>query len=231
MVDATEMYTLTREAAWIGFLDPGFHRQAGSTLNPVAQRDANARFSAVIIVYTSQQNVRGAVNDALNKAVPKAYRRNPNGIRVREVRQKNDPREVIATLTTCYGQKTTTEVNNQDNRWRMDWNPSEPIEELIDWLEDYYIFVVYMPPAYTPAQRIKRAHTQVKRTGLYPTAVVEWEGFSAVNKSWPEWKEHFIEAYELKEASGIAAAQAGYHGADNAHDDDERNLNESLAQF
>ena len=55
----------------------------------------------------------------------------------------------------------------------MDWNPSEPTEELIDRLEYCYIFAIYTPPAYTPAKIIKRAHTKVKRTGLYPTAVVE----------------------------------------------------------
>jgi hypothetical protein len=111
MVDAAEMYALTGESAWIGFPDPGFHRQVDGTLNPVAQRDADAIFSAAIIVYTSQQNVKGAVNDALNEAVPKAYRRNPNVMGVREFRPNDDPREIIARLTKRYGQKTAAEVN------------------------------------------------------------------------------------------------------------------------
>ena len=65
---------------------------------------------------------------------------------------------------------------------------------------------------------------------LYPTAVVGWEGFVAVNKTWLEWKEHFIKAYTLREASGITAGGAGYHGADNAFDDNVT-LNESLRQL
>ena len=36
------------------------------------------------MVYTSQQNVKGAVNDALNEAVLKVCRCNPNVIKVRE---------------------------------------------------------------------------------------------------------------------------------------------------
>ena len=92
--------------------------------------------------------------------------------------------------------KTSTEINDQDKKWRRDWNPCEPIEELINRLEEVYIFAIYMPPAYTPGQLIERAHNQVKRTGLYNAAVVEWEAFPAVNKTWPEWKEHAIEAYE-----------------------------------
>ena len=50
-----------------------------------------------------------------------------------------------------------------------------------------------------------------KSTGLYPTAVVEWEGFVAINKMWPEWKVHFIKVYELRETSGVTAGRAGYN--------------------
>ena len=87
-----------------------------------------------------------------------------------------------------------------------------------------------MPPAYTPAQLIKMAHTQVKRTGLYPTPVVECEGFAAVKRTWPECKSHFIEAYKLRKVLGISAAEVGYYGVANAHNDNKRSLNESLAQ-
>ena len=136
-------------------------------LDPVAQRDAEAIFNANIMVFTSQQNVKGAINDALNEAVPKAYRRNPVVIGVREFRPNDNPRDIIAALTVRYGQKTTLAINEQDKKWRRDWNPSEPTKELIDRLEEVYIFALYMSPAYTPDQFIKRAHNQVKRTGLY----------------------------------------------------------------
>ena len=229
MVDAPEIYALTGEVPWVQFPDPGFHRQADGTLDATGQRDADAIFTAASKVYTSQQNVKAAVNEALNVAIPRAYRRNAGVIGVREFRANDDPREIIATLTRRYGQKTTQEVNEQDDRWRKEWNPAEPIEELIDRLEDCFIFAVYMPPPYTMEQLIERAHTQVKRTGLYPTAVVEWEGFDPANKTWPEWKAHFIEAYELRETSGITAAQAGYHGAAFTEEDD--SLDESLARL
>ena len=67
MVDAADMYALTGESAWIDFFNPGFHRHANGTFNPVAQRNTKAIFNAAITVYTSQQNVKGAVNDALNR--------------------------------------------------------------------------------------------------------------------------------------------------------------------
>ena len=55
-------------------------------------------------------------------------------------------------------------------------------------------------------------------------------GSAAVNKTWSKWREHFIEAHKLREASGISATHAGYHGATNAHANNDRNVNESLAQ-
>ena len=58
------MYKFTGETAWIAFPDPGFHRQPAT--DPVAQRDAEAIFNANTMVYTSQQNVKGAINDTLN---------------------------------------------------------------------------------------------------------------------------------------------------------------------
>ena len=60
--------------------------------------------------------------------------------------------------------------------------------------------------------------------------MVEWEGFVAINKTLPKWKEYFIQAYELREASGITAGGAGYHGAENAFNDDVT-LDKSLAQL
>ena len=228
MIDQEEIYRLTGEPPWVDFPDPGYHRQPAA--DTIGQRDAEALFNANTMVFTSQQNVKGAINDALNEAVPKAYRRNPVVIGVREYRPNDSPRDIIAALTVRYGQKTTTEINEQDEKWRRDWTPSEPIEELIDRLEEVYIFAIYMPPAYTPGQLIDRAHNAVKRTGLYSRAVVEWEAFPEVNKTWPEWKEHFIEAYEAREASGVTSGGAGYHGASNVYDD-EVTLDESLAQI
>ena len=171
MIDQEEIYKLTGESPWVDFPDPGFHRQPAT--NTVGQRDAEAIFNANTMVFTSQQNVKGAINDALNEAVPKAYRCNPVVIGVREYRPNDSPRDIIATLTVRYGQKTTAEINDQDKKWRRDWSPSEPIEELIDRLDEVYIFAIYMPPAYTPGQFIDRAHNAIKRTGLYSRTVVE----------------------------------------------------------
>jgi hypothetical protein len=140
MVDSPQIYALNGLDPWIDFPDPGYHRLTDGTMDDVQQRDAEAVFKAVTIVFNSQQNVKASVNDALNDAVPRAYRRNPTVMGVREYRPTDDPREIIAQLTRRYGRKTSKEVNEQDALWRQGLNPSEPIEEMIDRLENTYIF-------------------------------------------------------------------------------------------
>ena len=54
MVDQAEIYALTGETAWIDFADLGFRRQANGSLDPVAQRNAEAIFNVAIMVYTFQ---------------------------------------------------------------------------------------------------------------------------------------------------------------------------------
>ena len=97
MIDQEVIHALTGEPAWIDFPDPGFHCQLAN--DPVAQRNAEAIFNANTMVFTSQQNVKGTINDALNEDVPKAYRRNPVVIGVRVYRPNDSPWDIITALT------------------------------------------------------------------------------------------------------------------------------------
>ena len=142
-------------------------KQTGSSTQS-QKCNADAIFGLAIMVYTSQQNVKGAVNDALNEAVPKAYCRNPNVIRVKEFRPNNDLRQIIVSLTTCYWQNTTVEVNKQDNSRRVDWNTSQLTEELINCLEEYFIFTLH----------------HLYATSLHP-GTTHREGPHSSQKDWP----------------------------------------------
>ena len=91
---------------------------------------------------------------------------------------------------------------------------------------------------HTSMQLLDKGLDNVKKTGLFITAVVEWNGFDELNKTWNEFKAHFTEAYEARLDSGPTAATAGYHGAANtnalANDDDDNSLGSiagSLAQM
>ena len=56
----------------------------------------------------------------------------------------------------------------------------------------------------------------IQITSLYSTAILEWNEIDEVNQTWPEFKVHFTEAYDLCIRSGAGTAGTmGYHGANN----------------
>jgi hypothetical protein len=92
MSDSTKEYALIGASPWIDFPDPGCHHLADDTLDSIKQRDVDTVFKAVSSVYYSQQNVKEAVNGALNVAVQKVNRQNPSVMGVRELCPTDDPR-------------------------------------------------------------------------------------------------------------------------------------------
>ena len=73
----------------------------------------------------------------------------------------------------------------------------------------------------------------IQTTGLFSTAILEWNGFLAGNQSWPEFKSLFQDAYEVYLHSGEGNVSNLYHGAANAigGDDDIEEINESLTEI
>ena len=98
--------------------------------------------------------------------------------------------------------------------WSAAWNLSKPIELLFDQLEDRYVLSVAAKLAYTQDQMIDKALTAIQRTGLYPTAILEYQAFATKNKNWAEFKTHFAEAYMVRLQSGQSGGNP-YHGAAN----------------
>ena len=86
--------------------------------------------------------------------------------------------------------------------WSAAWNPSELIELLFNILEDCYVLSVAAKPAYTQDQMLDKALTAIQRTGLYPTAILEYQAFATQNKNWAEFKTHFAKAYMVRLQSG-----------------------------
>ncbi len=63
---------------------------------------------------------------------------------------------------------------------------------------------------------IDKGLTAVQQTRLFPTAVLEWNGFLDDNQTWPQFKSHFTEAYEIwLTTAGGTISTAGYHGTHN----------------
>jgi hypothetical protein len=206
---------------WNEWPDPGPHAQAANTT--AEQANLRTIYEANKAVFDSQQNVRRAVNDALNKAIPAMFRK-PIGAQVgtKVYTVRDDPKQIIMELRDRYGRTTPNEKAENDRKFNAPWASNEPIESYFDRLEDCYIFSIMAKVPYTFEQLIDKALIAIQRTGLYNTALLEWAGFEEVNKTWSQLKLHFQEAYEILLASGQGTAAAhGYVNNTETVDDDD----------
>ena len=229
LIEQNALYALkTGGTAWLDWVNPGPHRQIGGTAEE--QRDAETRWEANKKVFDSEANVRRAINAALNIAVPKQYRGSAGTIGARVYKPNECPKTILNNLRARYGVTTPAETEANDAQWRAGWNPADPIEALFLRLEDCFTFAIASPPPYTEAQMVGKALDAIKKTGLYETAVVEWQGFDDANKTWPELKAHFGEAYEIRLASGAGTSRTGGY-VNNATDNDDDSLGSIIQSF
>ena len=81
-------------------------------------------------------------------------------------------------------------------------------------------------------QMVDKALISVQSTGLYATAILEWNVVDVMNQTWPKFKMHFTKAYDLRIYSGAGTAGTmGYHGVNNARGADDNmwlSINEGL---
>ena len=80
MVEEPTLYALTSPTTpWVDWPDPGPYRTIDASLDAAGQAGALVQYNANKKVYDSQGNVRRAVINALNVAVPQAYRQVAGG--------------------------------------------------------------------------------------------------------------------------------------------------------
>ena len=172
MVQPTAIYALRTNVPWIDWEDPGAHPAAAATA--AEQTNIKTLYDANKAVYDTQQNVRRAINDALNNAIPNAFRKpagNQMGTRVFTVR--DSPREILDGLRAKYGICSPNEKTANNQRFDQQWDPNEPIESLFERLEEAYIFSILAKPPFTLEQLIDEAIIAIQRTGLYERALLE----------------------------------------------------------
>ena len=224
MAEQEATYALSTNTPWTNWPNPGAHRATDPNWTTTEQKDADVLYDANKRVFDSEANVRRAVISALNEAVPRKYKRaGGNAIGVKIYKPSDCPRTILNVLRTNYGKLGPAEKTENERKWSEAWNPSEPIEELFDRLEECYVLALVNKPEYTQEQMIDKALMAVQSTGLYATAVLEWNGFDANNQTWAEFKAHFSEAYDIRLQSGTGMGNS-YHGAANAIDGDDDSL-------
>ena len=81
---------------------------------------------------------------------------------------------------------------------------------------------------------VDKGLTAIQSTGLFPTAVLKWNGFPVENQNWQQFKSHFMKRCELDLQSGGLNGNSPYHGAANAFTDGDdiiEDINESITSI
>ena len=142
------------------------------------------------------------------------------------------PRTILDHLRNLYGRPTPNERTYNKTMWTAPYNPSDPTEDLFDRLEECFVVALVTKPAYSTEQMVDKALIAIQLTSLYYTAILECNAIDEVNKTWPEFKAHFTEAYDLRIRSGAGTAGTmGYYGVNNTEgleDDSWASINKGL---
>mmetsp|Transcript_29745 Transcript_29745/g.64078 ORF Transcript_29745/g.64078 Transcript_29745/m.64078 type:complete len:236 (+) Transcript_29745:251-958(+) len=210
LVKSAEIYALTCDTPWRDWPDPGPTRRGtainphptlGVDLNADAARTEQAVWEAETAQFQSETNVQRAIINALNTAVPKSYRCAQGGtfgIGHTNYKAMTQPRDILAQLQNLYGRPSPGEKETNNNRFKLAWDhANKTIEDYFHRLEECYVTALCAKPAYTTEQLIDKTIMSIQLTGLYPTALLEWNRFKNDNKTWLELKLHFTEAYNL----------------------------------
>ena len=81
---------------------------------------------------------------------------------------------MIQHLSTNYGVITPADLDDNDARMREPFDPSKPIEELYEQIEDATDYADAAGAPYNSTQVLSRAYVLVHKTGEYNEACRDW---------------------------------------------------------
>ena len=104
--------------------------------------------------------------------MPKKYKRVDRGIGAMTYKVNQCPRTILNHLRNLYGRPTPNEKTHNKTMWAAPYNPSDPIEDLFDRLEECFVVALVAKPAYSTEQMVDKALIAIQLTSLYSTAIL-----------------------------------------------------------
>ena len=165
--------------------------------------------AASLKAWIEYKNVNEALKNQLIKAVEPMFLR---GIRNQHVGFLNQSiQDILQYLFRNYGQITPIDIDANEQRMKADWNANDPIDVLINQIEDGMEFADDAGQPYTPQQVLSMAYTLVFKTGMFTEDCRRWDALLPVDKTWPRFKTHFGDAQRLLRLQQRTSRQSGFH--------------------
>ena len=155
------------------------------------------------------QNVESALKKQLTNAIEPIYLR---AIRNRHTGYANQMlRQILHYLFTAYGSLQPNELQLNQSKLQEPWDPNTPFELLIDQIEECMEIADAGGQPFTPTQIINTAYTLVFNTGMYFDECKTWRQLPNNDKTWTQFKTHFLEAQKDLRLQQQTTQQAGFH--------------------
>jgi hypothetical protein len=173
--------------------------------------------SEQVRIWTEANNVHTALKNTVVAAIEAPFLR---ALRHRTTGYINVALSAIfAHLFTVYGRITPQQLTANDAALNKPWDPTTPFEILIDRIEDCIDFATDGGAPSTDAQILNSAYTLVFNTGLYFDDTKTWNRRPAIEKTWENFKIHFLQAQLDLQAQQMTTQQGGFANRATEHND------------
>lgn len=123
--------------------------------------------------------------------------------------------DLLTHLFFTYGRITPSDLEENDKKFKKQWDTNQPFEALIDQVEDAVDFAAAGQAPYSPAQIVANAYNLVFNTGMYPEACRDWRRRAPNTMTWDNFKAEFGIAHTDLRNQRHTSQQAGFQQANN----------------
>jgi hypothetical protein len=123
-------------------------------------------------------------------------------------------RTFLEHLWTNYGAITQAELNDNETRMQIPWNPPMPIEVLFTQLDNGIAYAAAGDETLSATQVPRIGYNIIDATRLFKLPCRDWRLKARADKTMQTFKTHFSRA-DVDRASGTTTGTAGFHGAAN----------------
>lgn len=211
------LFLVVSPAIWTTITGSAFNPPAQPPANPVIPPGATGpqianlqqQHTTLKECFATYQNVMAAARQILVQSINPVY--------LRAIRNANtfyghlSPNDLLAFLADRYGQLLPHEIEKVEADMKKPWSPNDPFEIIIEQIEDAVDTMDSIGQPFSPAQILNNAYLLVHKTGLYLQECKDWRNRPAADKTWNNFKDHFLAAYkQLRADQTTNAAQLQY---------------------
>ena len=119
-------------------------------------------------------------------------------------------RDLLQFLFDNYGQITPIKLANNNEQIKTAWDPNTPFEMLIDQIENCQDLADAGNQPFTTEQILNTAYMLVFNTGLFFDDCKTWNKKPIAEKTWANFKTHFLKAQQELRLQQQTSKQAGF---------------------